>query len=102
MAEDKKSGMKSAFDLAMERLEKRDGKLAVLSLEQKKALAEVENKAKAKTAEVEIMFEQKLQAAYAGGKPEEIAEVERQKRSDLDRIRRQAEDEKERIRQEKS
>ena len=102
MADNKKSGMKSAFDLAMARLEKRDGKLAPLSAEQKKALAEVENKAKAKTAEVEIMFEQKLQAAYAGGKPEEIAEVERQKRSDLDRIRRQAEDEKERIRQEKS
>ena len=102
MADNKKSGMKSAFDLAMERLEKRAGKLAVLSLEQKKALAEVENKAKAKAAEVEIMFEQKLQAAFAGGKPEEIEEVQRQKRSDLDRTRRQAEDEKERIRQGRS
>ena len=102
MADNKKSGMKSAFDLAMERLEKRDGKLAVLSLEQKKALAEVENKAKAKAAEVEIMFEQKLQAAFAGGKPEEIEEVQRQKRSDLDRTRRQAENEKERIRQGRS
>jgi hypothetical protein len=99
MADNKKSGMKSAFDLAMERLEKRDGKLAALSQEQKKALAEVANKAKAKTAEIEIMFEQKQQAACAGGKPEEIEEVERQKRSELDRIRRQAEEEKERIRQ---
>jgi hypothetical protein len=99
MANDKKSGMKSAYDLAMERLEKRDGKLAPLSQEQKKALAEVENKAKAKTAEFEIMFRQKLETAYAGGKPEEIEEVERQKRSELDRIRRQAEEAKERIRQ---
>lgn len=99
MANDKKSGMKSAYDLAMERLEKRDGKLAPLSQEQKKALAEVENKAKAKTAEFEIMFRQKLEAAYAGGKPEEIEEVERQKRSELERIRYQADAEKERIRQ---
>ena len=99
MANDKKSGMKSAFELAMERLEKRDGKLAPLSAEQKQALAEVENKAKAKTAEVEIMFQQKLQSAFAGGKPEEIEEVERQKRSELDRIRSHAEEDKTRIRQ---
>ncbi|MCX7010181.1 MAG: hypothetical protein NTY53_23575 [Kiritimatiellaeota bacterium] len=99
MANDKKSGMKSAFDLAMERLEKRDGKLAPLSLEQKKAIAEVDNKAKAKTAEVEIMFQQKLQDAFTGGKPEEIEEVERQKRSEIDRIRRHAEEDKDRIRQ---
>ena len=99
MADDKKTGMKSAYDLAMERLEKRDGKHAPLSMEQKRAIAEVENKAKAKTAEFEIMFRQKLQAAFAGGKPEEIEEVERQKRSELDRVRSQAETDKEHIRQ---
>lgn len=98
MANDKRAGIKSAFDIAMERLEKRDGKLAPLSMEQKQAIAEVENKAKAKTAEVEIMFQQKLQAAFAGGKPEEIEEVERQKRSELDRIRNRAEEDKESIR----
>lgn len=98
MATDKKSGMKSAFDLAMERLEKRDGKLAPLSMEQKKAIAEVESKAKAKSAEVEIMFQQKLQAARETGKPEELEEVERQKRSELDRIRNHAEEDKESIR----
>lgn len=98
MANDKKAGIKSAFDLAMERLEKRDGKLIPLSMEQKKAIAEVESMAKAKTAEVEIMFQQKFQAALTGGKPEEIEEVERQKRSELDRIRNQAKNDKERIR----
>ena len=98
MATDKKSGMKSAFDLAMERLEKRDGKLAPLSMEQKKAIAEEENKAKARIAEVEIMFAQKLQAAFETGKPEEVEEVERQKRSELDRIRNRAEANKDSIR----
>jgi len=102
MTDEKKPGIKSALDLALARLEKRDGKLAPLTPEQKQAIAEVESKAKAKTAEVEIMMRQKLQAAFASGKPEEIEEVERQKRSDLDRIRRQADDEKERIRQGKS
>ncbi len=98
MVNEKAGGIKSAYDLALERLEKRDGKLTPLTPEQKKAIAEAENMAKAKTAEVEIMFQQKWQAAFAGGKPEEIEEVERQKRSELDRIRRQAEADKERIR----
>ena len=98
MATDKKSGMKRAYDLAMERLEKRDGKLAPLSLEQKKAIAEEENKSKARIAEVEIMFTQKLQAALESGKPEELEEVERQKRSELERIRNRAEANKDSIR----
>ena len=98
MADAKKSGMKSAFDLAMERLDKRDGKMAVLTAEQKRAIAEAESKAKAKTAEVEIMFHEKLSAAQATNDPAQLEEVERQKRSELDKIRHQAEDEKERIR----
>jgi hypothetical protein len=98
MTDAKKSGMKSAFELAMERLDKRDGKLAVLTADQKRAIAEAESKAKAKTAEVEIMFQQKLSAAQATNDPAQREEVERQKRSELDKIRQQAEAEKERIR----
>lgn len=98
MTDAKKTGMKSAFDLAIERLEKGDGKLAALTAEQKRAIAEVESRAKAKIAEIEIMFQQKRSAAQATGDPAQIEEVERQRRADLDKIRRQAEDEKDRIR----
>ena len=98
MADTKQSGIKSAFDLAMERLEQRDGKLTKLTDEQKRAIAEADSKAKAKTAEVEIMFQQKLTAAQTTNDPAQIEEVERQKRGEIDKIRRQAEDEKERIR----
>jgi len=98
MADAEKTNIKSAFDLAMERLDKRNGKMATLTAEQKRAIAETESKAKAKTAEVEIMFQQKLSTAQATNDPAQLEEVERQKRSELDKIRRQAEDEKERIR----
>lgn len=98
MADAKKSNIKSAFDLAMERLEKRDGKSVPLSAQQKAAIADAESKAKAKTAEIEIMFQQKRRAAQALGDPSQIEEVERQRRSEIEKILRQAEGEKERIR----
>lgn len=98
MTDAKKSGLKSAFALAMDRLEKRDGKIAALTADQRSAIAEVESKAKAKTAEIEIMFQQKRNAAQATNDPAQIEEVERQRRSELDRILRQTEEEKDRIR----
>ncbi|HPA18447.1 MAG TPA: hypothetical protein PLU30_11925 [Verrucomicrobiae bacterium] len=98
MTDGKDSGIKSAFDLAMARLEKRDGKMATLSDEQKRAIAEVESKARAKTAEAEIMFQQKRRSVQDTGDSSQIEEVERQLRSELDKINRQAEAEKERIR----
>jgi hypothetical protein len=90
--------MKSAFELAMERLEKSDGKTAALTDAQKSAIAEVESKAKAKTAEIEIMFRQKHLAVLATHDPAQIQEVERQRRSELEKIHSQTEEQKERIR----
>lgn len=98
MTDTKKSDMKSAFDLALERLEQRDGKGATLTTGQKAAIAEVESKAKAKTAEIEIMFGQKRDAVQAAGDPAQIQEVERQRRSELEKVLHQSEQEKERIR----
>ena len=98
MTDAKASGMKSALELAMERLEQKDGKIAPLSTAQKQALAEVDSRAKAKTAETEILMQQRLAAARASGAPAQIEEVEGQLRTDLNRIRRRAEDDKERIR----
>ena len=94
-----KSGLKSAWDLAAERLERQSGKAAPLTPEQKKALAEVDSRARAKIAETEIMMQQRLAETRAGGDAEKLQQVEEQRRTDLDRIRRRAEADKERIRQ---
>ena len=50
MIEKKEAGLKSALDLAMERLEKKNGKIAALSTEQMKA----------KVAEIEILRNKEL------------------------------------------
>lgn len=96
--QDQAPGLKSALDLAMERLEKKDGRAAALTAEQKSALAEVERAVQAKLAETEIMLNQSLAAARARGDAEEAAKLEEQKRSEFARIRRRGEDDKDRIR----
>ena len=64
MIEKKEAGLKSALDLAMERLEKKNGKIAALSAEQKKAIAEIEGQMKAKVAEIEILRNKELAEAF--------------------------------------
>jgi hypothetical protein len=92
------SGLRSALDLAMERLEKKDGKLAALSDEQKKALAEVDSQLKAKIAEIEILNGKRFAEARAKDDAEEISKIEAQKLADISRARSQAESDKDRIR----
>ena len=96
-----KSGLKSALDLAMERLAQKEGQLVQLTDEQKKALAEIGQKAKAKLAEVEIMFQQRVDKARAGD-PEKVEQEIQKIQSELaierEHIRSQEEREKERIR----
>lgn len=55
--------MKSAYELAMERLEKESGPSRKLTDEQKAAIAEVDNKYEARIAENKLEFEQRLAAA---------------------------------------
>ena len=95
MVSDGKS-LKSSFDLAMERLAQRDGKVARLSDAQKSALAEVERKTKAKLAELEILGSDRL--AKAGEDPEKIEPIKDQQRAEIEKIKTRAEEEKERIR----
>ncbi|OQA24795.1 MAG: hypothetical protein BWY59_02039 [Verrucomicrobia bacterium ADurb.Bin345] len=92
----KEPGLKSALDLALERMGAAGG--VAVSEEQKKALAEIERNVKAKVAETEIMLNQSLAAARARGDEEEVAKLEEQKKSELARIRRRGEDDKDRIR----
>jgi hypothetical protein len=94
----KSNGIKSAYELAMERLEKKEGPLASLSTEQKAALAEIDRKNKADVAEVEIMLNKQIEEARAAGDMEKVAQLEEQKLNDIRRIQQRSEDEKNRIR----
>ena len=88
--------LKSALDLAMERLAQRDGAPAKLTDAQKAALAEVDRKTKAKLAEREILGSDRL--AKAGEDPEKIEPIKDQQRAEIEKIKARAEEEKERIR----
>ena len=98
MSEKQSTGLKSALDLAMERLEKKDGKVTALSDEQKKALAEIDSQLKAKIAEIEILKNKQIAEAREKGDAEEIKKLEEQKLGDIGRARSHAESDKERIR----
>ncbi|MCX6993214.1 MAG: hypothetical protein NT011_08750 [Kiritimatiellaeota bacterium] len=88
--------LKSALDLAMERLAQRDGAPAKLTNAQKAALAEVDRKTKAKLAEREILGSDHL--AKAGDDPEKIEPIKVEQRAEIKKIKSRAEEEKERIR----
>jgi hypothetical protein len=91
--------MKSAYELAMERLAKSDPTANTpLTNEQKEQLAEIDRVYKGKIAEREIFLKQKLDEAYATGKMEEIENVKKQIASERARIEEEREDEKERVR----
>lgn len=91
--------LKSSFELAMARLEAKEGKKVPLSAAQKKAIAEADQRAKAKVAEVEILMGKSLAEARARGVAvEEVRKLEEQKQFEIGKIRSRAEDEKEQIR----
>ena len=89
--------MKSAYELAMERLEKRDGKGVALSAAQKKAIAEIDEKARAAVAELEILLKPQI-AAAALEDPAKAAGLEETLRRGIDKARRDADDEKDAVR----
>jgi hypothetical protein len=94
--------MKSAYELAMERLAKSDpdgGK--PLSAEKKARLADIDAVYKGKIAEREIFLKQQLDAAMAEGKYEEIQKISKQMAGERTRLEEEREDEKERVRKTK-
>jgi hypothetical protein len=71
--------LKSAYELAMERLRAKDREAGIqesrpLTAKQKREIARLRQEARAKTAELEIMRRDKLAATE--GDPEKVAEVE--------------------------
>lgn len=91
--------MKSAYELAMERLAKSDPDAGKpLTAEQKDRLAEIDRVFKGKIAEREIFLKQKLDEAMANGRLDEIEEVRKQIASEKARLEEEREEEKERLR----
>ena len=80
-------GLKSAFDLAMERMARKGEGLAQLTAGQKDALARISAKAKASLAELEIVYGKKLAEARAAGDAEKVATLEETMRIEAARIR---------------
>ena len=89
--------MKSAYELAMERLEKQSP-TAKLTEKQKTEIAEIESAAKAKIAEKEVFLNDQIAKAQAAGKWEEIAELEQQLAREIRRIHEDCEKKKEKAR----
>ena len=94
--------MKSAYELAMERLAKSDPTANTpLTNEQKEQLAEIDRVYKGKIAEREIFLKQKLDERRMlefRAEMEEIENVKKQIASERARIEEEREDEKERVR----
>jgi hypothetical protein len=91
-------GLKSSFDLAMERMAKRGEGIAALSSEQKEAMADIANRTKAKIAEIEILYGKKIEEARAAGDLEKADKTEEEKRFEIKRLREREESERSSIR----
>lgn len=90
--------MKSAYELAMERLEQSNPQ-EELSDEKKAQLAGVDDKFKAKIAEREVFLGDLIAKAGAQGNFPEVAELETQKTREIAALREECEAEKDKIRQ---
>lgn len=90
--------MKSAYELAMERLAKSEPKAAPLTAEQKERLAELDRVYQGKWAEREIFLKKQIEEALAAQKFEEIEKIRKQLASERARLDEEREAEKERVR----
>lgn len=89
--------MKSAYELAMERLEKRAPSLA-LTDEQKQQIAEIDSTFKARIAEKELFLRDQISKALTAGNNEEADSLQKQLSIDIRRLQEDAETKKEKLR----
>ena len=89
--------MRSAYELAMERLAKGQP-VVTLTDEQKKQLAEVDSTFKARIAEKELFLKGEIQKARSTGKFEEAESLEKQLASEIKRLQEDCETKKEKLR----
>jgi hypothetical protein len=93
--------MKSAYELAMERLDK-ESPIAKLNEAQKADIAEIDSTYKARIAEREVFLRDQIAKAQFGGKDEEVTALEQELARDLRRLREDCEAKKEKVRQQRS
>jgi len=93
--------MKTAYELAMERLSK-SSPTVKLTDEQKAKIADLESQCAAKIAERELLLKGELAKALESGDAEAIEQLEKQLSSDRKSIRAGFEEKKEKVRQGKT
>ena len=89
--------MKSAYELAMERLQKASPSPS-LTEEQKKELAEADSKYQAKIAEKELFLKDQIRKAQTEGKVDDIDSLQKQLVSEVRRLKEECEAKKEKLR----
>lgn len=89
--------MKSAYQLAMERLEKASPSIS-LTDDQKKEIAEVDSVYRAKIAEREVFLKDQIGKARIAGNLEELQSFEKQLTSEIRRLQEECEAKKEKLR----
>jgi hypothetical protein len=89
--------MKSAYDLAMERLNK-TAPTVKLTAQQKKEIAELDSQYAAKIAGREIALKDEIAKLLAAGDPEKAEAAQRQLTSERKKLQADLEEKKERVR----
>jgi hypothetical protein len=89
--------MKSAYELAMEKLQKGSPSVT-LTAAQKAELAEIDSSFKAKIAERKIFLTDQIRKAVAAGKLDEAESLEKQLTVDIRRFEEDCENKKEKLR----
>lgn len=89
--------MKSAYELAMERLQKVSPTVTLTPV-QKEQLAEIDSSFNARIAERKIFLSDQIKKAAAAGKADEVESLEKQLTSDLRRLEEECESKKEKLR----
>ena len=92
--------MKSAYELAMERLQK-DSPTQILTEEQRKEIAEIDSLYRARIAERELLLKEQIQKETAAGKFAEVEQLQQQLATELRRLQEEREEKKERVRQQR-
>jgi hypothetical protein len=93
--------MKSAYELAMERLDKSSPAEKPITAAKKARLAEIDQVFKGKLAEREIFLKQQLNLAYVEQKAEVVDKIQKQLVSERARLEEEREAEKEHVRRSK-
>jgi hypothetical protein len=89
--------MKSAYELAMERLEKASPSIS-LTENQKREIAEIDSTYRAKIAEKELFLKDQIRKAQNAGKFDEVESLEKQLVAEIRRLQEDSEEKKEKLR----